>query len=54
MLNAEIRSLFHFNEWANARTFDAIAALTPEQQTALNGSSFPSILLTAAHLVGAE
>ena len=54
MLNAEIRSLFDFNEWANARTFDAIAALTPEQQTAPNGSSFPSILLTAAHLVGAE
>lgn len=54
MTNAEIESLFEFNEWANARTFEAIAALTAEQLTQDNGSSFPSILLTAAHVVGAE
>jgi uncharacterized damage-inducible protein DinB len=54
MTNAEMRSLFDFNEWANARTFEAVGALTPEQLTHENGSSFPSILLTAAHIVGAE
>ncbi len=54
MTNAEISSLFEFNDWANARTFEAIGALTPEQQTKDNGSSFPSILATAAHIVGAE
>ena len=54
MTNAEIRSLFEFNDWANARTFEAIGALTLEQQTKDNGSSFPSILATAAHIVGAE
>ncbi len=34
--------------------FDAIAALTPEQQTKDLGSSFPSVALTAAHMVAAE
>lgn len=54
MTVAEIRSLFEFNDWANARTFDAIGALSPDQLTRDLGSSFPSVLLTAAHLVGAE
>lgn len=50
----EMRSLFAFNEWANARTFDAIGALGADQLTKDLGSSFPSVLLTAAHIVGAE
>jgi len=54
MTNAEMRDLFAFNEWANVRTFEAVGALTPEQLTHENGSSFPSILATAAHIVGAE
>jgi uncharacterized damage-inducible protein DinB len=54
MTNAEMRALFDFNEWANARTFESIVSLTHEQLTRDNGSSFPSILLTAAHIVGAE
>lgn len=54
MTNAEMDDLFRFTEWANARTFDAISVLTPEQLTKDNGSSFPSILLTAAHIVGGE
>lgn len=54
MTNGEMTSLFAFNTWANARTFDAVSTLTPAQLTAENGSSFPSILLTAAHIVGAE
>lgn len=54
MTNAEMRSLFDFNEWANARTFEALGALTADELTRGNGSSFPSILATAAHIVGAE
>jgi len=54
MTNAEIRSLFEFNEWANARTFAAVGALSVEQLTLDNKSSMPSVLLTAAHIVGAE
>jgi len=54
MTNAELRSLFEFNDWANARTFAAVGALTAEQLTLDNKSSLPSVLLTAAHIVGAE
>ena len=43
-----------YNDWANARTFGAIGTLTPAQMTKDLGSSFPTILGTAAHLVGAE
>ena len=45
---------FAYNEWANARTFGAVDALTPDQLTQNLGTSFPTILGTAAHLVGAE
>ncbi len=54
MTVAELRALVAFNDWANARTFDAIGALTADQLTKDLGASFPSVLLTAAHLVGAE
>lgn len=54
MTNTEMHDLFVFNEWANARTFEAVGALPHEQLTRENGSSFPSILHTAAHIVGAE
>jgi len=54
MTMTEIRSLFAFNDWANARTFDAIGALSIDQLTKDLGASFPSVLLTAAHIVGAE
>jgi uncharacterized damage-inducible protein DinB len=50
----ELRSLLTYNEWANARTFTAIGTLSDEQLTKDLGSSFPSILLTAGHMVGAE
>jgi uncharacterized damage-inducible protein DinB len=46
--------LLKFNEWANARVFDAVATLTPEQLTKDLGSSFPSVGLTAAHMVAGE
>ena len=54
MVLADLKRLLKFNEWANARVFDAIATLTPEQLTKDLGSSFPSVGLTAAHMVAAE
>jgi len=50
----DLKRLLMFNEWANARVFDAIATLTPEQVTKDLGSSFPSVGLTAAHMVAGE
>lgn len=50
----EIRSLFEYNRWANRRFFEVIAALPDDQITAHVESSFPSILYTFAHIVGAE
>jgi uncharacterized damage-inducible protein DinB len=49
-----LKRLLRFNEWANDRVFDAVAALTPEQQTQDLGASFPSIALTAGHMVAGE
>src|ERR1700677_849597 len=50
----EIRLLYGFNSWANQRTREACAALTPEQFTRELGSSFSSVRDTMAHLLGAE
>jgi uncharacterized damage-inducible protein DinB len=50
----EIRALFDFNHWANARTLDACAALSTEGFVRPNGSSFPSVRDTLAHIHGAE
>lgn len=50
----EIRSLFEYNRWANRRFFEVIAALPDDQIMAHVESSFPSILYTFAHIVGAE
>jgi uncharacterized damage-inducible protein DinB len=54
MTTPEMRELLDFNEWANAKTFGAIGALDAGALTKDLGSSFPSVLLTAAHIVGAE
>ena len=50
----EVRALFDFNAWANARTVESCAALTTEQFLQENGSSFPSVRDTLAHIYGAE
>jgi len=50
----EIRTLVAFNDWANGRFDDVLAGLTEEQLTCQLTSSFPSILETQAHIVGAE
>ena len=54
MTTDESRELFDYASWATARMFRAAEALTQEQLTAFIESSFPSMLGTLAHLVGAE
>lgn len=50
----DFRLLYDFNTWANNRTLDSCAALTPEQLTRDLGSSFKSVRDTLAHIYGAE
>lgn len=54
MTAAEIRDLYAYNEWANARVVEVIAGLPADRLTAPIESSFPSILGTLAHIVAAE
>ncbi len=54
MTPEQIRSLYAFNAWANARTLEPCAALSNEQFLQKNGSSFPSVRDTLAHIFGAE
>jgi uncharacterized damage-inducible protein DinB len=51
---ADFIVLFEYNAWANRRTLEACAALTPEQFLRDTKSSFPSIRDTLAHIYGAE
>jgi uncharacterized damage-inducible protein DinB len=48
------RTLFAYDAWANRRSLEACATLTPEQFTRDLGSSFPSVRDTLAHIVGAQ
>ncbi|MGD0956410.1 MAG: DinB family protein [Candidatus Acidiferrales bacterium] len=50
----DFRLLYDFNAWANRRTLDACAELTPEQFTRDLSSSFRSLRDTFAHIYGAE
>ncbi|MGD1212508.1 MAG: DinB family protein [Candidatus Acidiferrales bacterium] len=54
MNHDDFRLLYDFNAWANHRTLEACAALTPEQFTRDLGSSFRSLRDTFAHIYGAE
>ena len=54
MTPEDMSLLYDFNAWANHRTIDAVAALTPEQFTKPTGSSFSSVRDTLAHICGAE
>jgi uncharacterized damage-inducible protein DinB len=54
MTPEEIRLLYDYNSWANRRTLESCAALTPEQFTKDMGSSFPSIRHTLTHIMDAE
>lgn len=50
----DFRTLYNYNSWANHRTLDACAPLTPEQFTRDLGSSFRSVRDTLFHICGAE
>ncbi len=45
---------FAYNRWANRRTREAIAGVTPEQFTREIGGSYGSLRNTVAHLISAE
>ena len=49
-----IRELYGYNTWANARIFEAVRPLTPEQFGRDLGSSYPSVRDSLAHIVWAE
>jgi uncharacterized damage-inducible protein DinB len=54
MTPEQARQLFDYNAWANHRSLDAAAALTPEQFVKPMGNSFPSVRDTLAHICGSE
>ncbi len=51
---ADFRVLYDYNAWANLRTLEACAVLTPEQFLQDMKSSFSSVRDTLAHIYGAE
>lgn len=50
----EFRTLYEYDAWANARTLNACAALTPEQLNRNLGNSFGSVRDTLVHILGAQ
>lgn len=54
MTTAEVRQLFAYDAWANGLVFGAAAGLSKEELVHKVASSFPSVVGTLAHLVGAE
>jgi len=51
---ATIRLLTDYTRWADARMFDAVAKLSPEQFTKDLGSSLKSVRDTVVHLASAQ
>lgn len=54
MTTGEVRQLFAYDAWANGRVFEAAAGLSEDQLFHPVASSFPSVVATLAHVVGAE
>jgi uncharacterized damage-inducible protein DinB len=54
MTPEEVRTLYEYDAWANGRTLNACAALTPEQFTRNLGNSFGSVRDTLVHIIGAQ
>jgi uncharacterized damage-inducible protein DinB len=50
----DLRSLYAYNAWANARFFEVVEGLDETRRTAPLESSFPSVIATLGHIVGAE
>ena len=53
-LLAHFRTFGHYNEWANARLYDAVATLSPEQFGADRGAFFKSLKGTLNHLLATD
>lgn len=54
MNKKDIQLLYEYNRWANARTFDAVLALSEEQFTQDLASSHRSVRDTLVHLLAGE
>src|SRR5512133_3013085 len=54
MTTGEVQELFAYDAWANALVFETAAGLSEEQLAHSVASSFPSVVATLAHMVGAE
>lgn len=54
MTTGEARQLLAYDAWANGLVFEAVAESSEDQLIHLVASSFPSVLATLAHVVGAE
>jgi uncharacterized damage-inducible protein DinB len=50
----EMRELYAYTRWANARVLDAVARLDHDAFTRSLGSSFPSVRETLVHTLGAD
>ena len=51
---SDIQELYRYNQWANARIFEAVSGLTPLEFTRDLGNSYPSVRDTLTHIVWAE
>ena len=54
MLGEEIRTLYRYNAWANARIVDTAESLSREQFLSTRGASFDSIRSTLVHTMSAQ
>ncbi|MFN3390215.1 MAG: DinB family protein [Meiothermus ruber] len=54
MNNAELKRIIDAHDWLWEKWWPVLLALTPEQAHREVGGSFPSVLATTAHMVGAE
>ena len=50
----DLHSLYAYNAWANARFYESNEGLDETRRTAPLESSFPSVIDTLGHIVGAE
>jgi uncharacterized damage-inducible protein DinB len=54
MTTDDVRRLFAYNRWANAKTIKAAGELGDEKLNRDCRSSFPSVFATLVHMLGAE
>ncbi|GIW24192.1 DinB family protein [Meiothermus sp.] len=54
MEETELKRIVDANDWLWTKWWPALQALSPEQAQQEVGGSFPSVLATTAHMVGAE